>query len=664
MKKLTILLFFIVAFAIKVLAQDEMATWSFKSNKLNDTAYELVFTAQIVPNFHLYSMNNNKDDGPFPLSIIFEPNDNYELVGELKALSKEGEEFDEGFGVKVKYFEHEAIFKQQIKLKADKAIVGGIVKFQTCGNNQCFMDETDFSFTLSAVVPEAKSESENNEESEGSLLIFFFIAFAAGLGGILTPCVFPMIPMTVSFFMSGSDKKIVGAIKGIIFGLSVTLIYTLIGVVVALTKNAGLADVLSNHWIPNLLFFILFVVFAVSFFGAFEITLPSSLANRADRQADKGGYIASFFLAVVLSIVSFSCTGPFVGAILVEAAQGGLATKPIVGMFGFGLALSLPFVLLSFSPSLVKKLPKSGGWLNAVKVVFAFILLAFGMKFLNVVDNDLGLNIITRDVFIAIWIVLSILLGVYLLGKLKFSHDSDTPHIGVFRLCLAIIAFTFAVYLIPGLFGAPLASVSGFMPSQDKQIFDLTQQPEAVTPVNALQPTNQLSVVGSGVGATISADKLCGTPKYADFLHLPAGIQGYFDLKEGLACAKQQNKPVLFDFKGHNCSNCKKMDKEVFADKRVIEFINDNFIVVGLYVDDETELPQNEWVTGIDGKQKKTIGKVNREYQMAKFKQASQPYFIIVDENEKPLVDGVGYISSPDKFLEWLKKGASAYQKK
>jgi thiol:disulfide interchange protein DsbD len=638
----------------------ETASWTFKSNKLNDSEYELVFTADIIPNYHMYSMNVSSG-GPMPLKIVFEPGNGYELVEGIEARSPEHEEFDEIFEMDVKYFDSEAIVVQKVKLTADKAVIKGAVEYQTCGENQCFQGEDDFSFTLASgatqqSVVSPKAEDNSGEKSE-SLWMFFFIAFAAGLGGILTPCVFPMIPMTVSFFMSGSDKRVVGAIKGIIFGLSVTLIYTIIGVIVALTKNVGLADVLSNNWIPNLIFFLLFVIFAISFLGAFEITLPSSLANRADRQADRGGYIASFFLAIVLAIVSFSCTGPFVGAILVEAAQGGLALKPIVGMFGFGLALSLPFVILAFFPSMVKKLPKSGGWLNSVKVVFAFILLAFGMKFLTVVDTDLELNVITRDVFIAIWIVLFILLGLYLLGKIKFSHDSDLQHVGVFRLFVVIVSFSFAVYLIPGLFGAPLAAISGFMPAQDKQVFDLTKSSEVLTMI----PAKNYQI---GSVPQISSNKLYGTPKYADFLHLPTGIQGYFDLKEGLACAKQQNKLVLLDFKGHRCANCKKMDKEVFTDQRVIEYINKNFTVIGLYVDDETELPQSEWVKGMDGKDKKTIGKINREYQMSKFKQASQPYFAITDSDENILIDGVGYMSNPDKFLEWLKKGVAVFQSK
>ena len=673
MKKIVLSLVVLLTFTFSLSAKQETATWSSKSNKLSDTEYELIFTAGIIPNYHMYSISNT-GDGPMPISIKYDEASGYELIGDVEIRSKEYEEFDEMFDMDVKFFDGEAILAQKVKLTGDKANVKGTIEFQTCGENQCFLGEANFEFNLSsatAVVTSAETKEEGKSES---LWAFFFIAFGGGILGFLMPCVFPMVPMTISFFMGGSEKKSAGAIKGLIFGISVTSIYTLVGVIVGLIQSAAFADILSNHWIPNLIFFLLFFIFALSFFGLFEITLPSALANRADRQADKGGYLASFFLAVVLTIVSFSCTGPIVGGILAEAVTGGLALKPIIGMFGFGLGLSLPFIILSFSPALMKKLPKSGGWMNAVKIFFAFILLIFGMKFLTVVDIDLGFNIITRDVFIAIWIVLFVLLGMYLLGKIKFSHDSDLQHVGVFRLFLAIASFTFAVYLVPGLFGAPLAAVSGFMPSQDKQVFDLpreisesTQITDDVLPKLAAHMTNAM------VDAVDRKDEISIQPKniipatggvkYADFLHLPTGIKGYFDLKQGLEAAKEQNKPVLLDFKGHRCANCKKMDKEVFADKRVIDYINENFIIIGLYVDDETELPQSEWIKGSDGKDRKTIGKINREYQLAKFKQISQPYFTIIDHSENAIIDGVGYMSSPDKFLEWLKKGVDTYKK-
>jgi thiol:disulfide interchange protein DsbD len=454
-----------------------------------------------------------------------------------------------------------------------------------------------------------------------------------------------MIPMTVSFFMSGSDRKAVIVTKGLIFGLSITLIYTLIGLIVTLTHNEAFATALSSHWIPNLLFFILFIAFALSFFGLFEITLPSGLANKADRQADKGGYLASFFLAITLAVVSFSCTGPFVGTLLVESARGGIALKPILGMFGFGIGLGLPFIVFAFLPSLMRKLPKSGGWLNAVKVVFAFVISGMSLKFLDIVDNYFTLNIITRDVVIAIWIALAIFAGLYLLGKIKLPHDSDLKHVGVFRLILAIASFSFAFYLLPGLFGAPLSAVSAFMPAQEKQVFSLIS--ENNVPVQAATAMN--------------TNNLCGIPKYSGFLTLPKGISGYFDLKEGLACAKEKNRPALLDFKGHNCGNCKKMEKGIFLDQRIINILNEKFTVIGLYTDDKTELPENEHITASNGRVLKTIGAVNLNYEAETYGLNAQPYFVITDADGKAIIEGKGYESDADKFLQWLQKGLEKF---
>jgi thiol:disulfide interchange protein DsbD len=388
------------------------------------------------------------------------------------------------------------------------------------------------------------------------------------------------------------------------------------------------------------LFFILFIAFALSFFGLFEITLPSGLANRADRQADKGGYLASFFLAVTLAVVSFSCTGPFVGTILVQSARGGVALEPVIGMFGFGIGLGLPFMVFAFLPSLMKKLPKSGGWLNAVKVVFAFVISGMSLKFLDIVDNWFSFDIITRDAVIAIWIALSIFIGLYLLGKIKLPHDSDLKHVGISRLILAIASFSFAFYLLPGLFGAPLSAVSAFIPASEKQVFNMQ----------------------SGGNATVgmNTDNLCGTPRYSGFLTLPKGISGYFDLREGLACAKKKNKPVLLDFKGHNCSNCKKMEKGIFLDQRIINVLNDKFTVIALYTDDKTELPENEHVVAPNGRVLTTIGAVNLNYEAA-YGLNAQPYFVITDAGGKAITEGAGYETDADRFLQWLQKGLDTF---
>jgi thiol:disulfide interchange protein DsbD len=630
---------------------NKMVSWTFASEKTGDNEFELSFKAEIAAGFYMYGLE--KTEGPLPLEFTFEPTGDYELIGTMTPDKQSKEKFDEGFEINVRYYEGAVTFKQKVKTSATKVNITGVVSYQTCSAEQCIPGDSEFAFSLESLESLAtgstavKSEVKPVAGESRSLLGFFILAFFMGLLGVLTPCVFPMIPMTVSFFMSGSDRKTVVVTKGLIFGLSITLIYTIIGVIVALTQNEAFATVLSSHWIPNLLFFILFIAFALSFFGLFEITLPSGLANKADRQADKGGYLASFFLAVTLAIVSFSCTGPFVGTLLVQSARGGIALEPALGMFGFGIGLGLPFIVFAFLPSLMKKLPKSGGWLNAVKVVFAFVISGMSLKFLDIVDNYFTLNIVTRDAVIAVWIALAIFAGLYLLGKIKLPHDSDLKHVGVFRLLLAIASFSFAFYLLPGLFGAPLSAVSAFMPAQEKQIFSLIAENSASVPATARMNTSNL----------------CGTPKYSDFLTLPKGISGYFDLKEGLACAKQTNKPVLLDFKGHNCSNCKKMEKGVFLDQRIINILNEKFIVIGLYTDDKTELPENEHVTAPNGKVLKTIGAVNLNYEAETYGLNAQPYFVITDADGNAITDGAGYETDADKFLRWLQNGADRFNK-
>jgi thiol:disulfide interchange protein DsbD len=621
----------------------KMVSWTFASQKTGDNEFELSFKAEISSGYYMYGLE--KIDGPLPLEFTFELGRDYKLVDEMIPDKKSKEKFDKGFEINVKYYEGTVTFKQKVKTSAAKVNVKGIVSYQVCSSEQCIPGDSEFSFDLEGIADKPVAKSTVNPVAAGgggnSLLGFFVLALFMGLLGVLTPCVFPMIPMTVSFFMSGSDKKAVIVTKGLIFWLSITLIYTLVGLTVTATHNEAFATTLSSHWIPNLLFFILFIVFALSFFGLFEITLPSGLANKADRQADKGGYLASFFLAITLAVVSFSCTGPFVGTLLVESARGGIALKPVLGMFGFGLGLGLPFIVFAFLPSLMKKLPKSGGWLNAVKVVFAFVISGMSLKFLDIVDNYFTLNIITRDVVIAIWISLSIVAGLYLLGKIKLPHDSDLKHVGVFRLILAIASFSFAFYLLPGLFGAPLSAVSAFIPAQEKQVFSIISENNA--PVQAATAMN--------------TSNLCGVPKYSGFLTLPKGISGYFDLKEGLACAKEKNKPVFLDFKGHSCSNCKKMEKGIFLDQRIINILNEKFIVIGLYTDDKTELPENEHVTTSSGRVLKTIGAVNLNYEAETYGLNAQPYFVITDADGKAIIEGIGYETDADKFLQWLQKG-------
>ncbi len=692
MKKMALWLLslcFLAAGAVN--AQENPVKWKFTVEPVNEQEAVLVFSATVTGGYHLYAQQQDPL-GPLPTEFIFAENADYKLKGKAVESPAPVSEKDETFGVMVQFFKKDAQFRQTVRLNAAKDMeIKGTIDYQVCNDETCLpFNDIPFSFNVKAAdlkkagapaavagqpeeeaiaeatpaaepVAEAQAEpavvataeepaAEQTGESLGG---FILIAILAGLAAVFTPCVFPMIPMTVSFFIdsdaSGKGGRGTGILKGAIFTGSITLIYTAIGAIVAATKSADFANVLSTHWIPNLIFFALFVVFAFSFFGLFEITLPTGLSNKMDAKADKGGYISAFFMAAVLAIVSFSCTGPFVAALLVEAAMGTSVLKPLLGMFFFGLAMGLPFFLLSLFPSMLEKLPRSGGWLNSVKVVFAFVLLAFGMKFLLNIDQVYELHLFTREVYLSIWIVLFTLMGFYLLGKIKFSHDSDVPHIGVFRLVLVVITFTFVVYLIPGLFGAPLKMVSALVPPMTVQQFDLSKASAAAT----------VAMPGASAG---EEQVLCGTPKYADKLTLPFGLKGYFDYEEGLACAKQQNKPVFIDFKGHSCANCKKMEMEVWTDARVQALLK-KYVIVALYCDDRTALPENEWVTSVvDGNVKKTLGKRNADFEVTKFKTNTLPYYHLLDADGEPIVaTSYGYNSDVEAFIAYLQSGLDAF---
>jgi thiol:disulfide interchange protein DsbD len=454
--------------------------------------------------------------------------------------------------------------------------------------------------------------------------------------------------MTVSFFMGKQKNKFNAILNAFIFGISIIVIYTSIGLIVSLTSvGAGFANQLVSHWLPNLIFFLLFMTFAASFFGLFEITLPSSLSTKTDSKADKGGFIGSFFMALTLVIVSLSCVGPIVGAILVESAAG-IGLKPIIGMLGFSLAFAVPFTLFAIFPSWLNKLPKSGGWLNSVKIVLGFIVLAFGLKFLSVVDQSYHLGILGREVFLAIWIAIFIMLGLYLLGKIRFKFDSPVEHIGFVRMMLAIATFAFTIFLVPGMFGAPLKGLSGLIPPKTGHSFDLVEM------------IGQRSTI-----STNDKSSICEEPKHADFLHLPHGIQGYFDYDQALACAREQNKPLFVDFVGHACSNCKVMEQRVWSDPRVIQRLKNDYVVVALYVDERKELPESEWITStVDGKVKNTIGKINADFQIKRYNVNSQPFYVLLDNGEELLTNPYSFNTNVDEFVAFLDKGIEQFKNK
>lgn len=642
MKKYSLSFLFIL-FTSLLAAQSTAVSWTVKQQPGSDGTVELLFNAKIESNWYIYSAE--KANGPIPTSVDFVQGDEYELIGSLTELSKTKEKYDEAFDATVKIFESEASFMQKIKVRTDKNFVlRGMIIYQSCSGSSCIYAEEEFEVQINGTAGASSSAAATADSSDedGTIWMFLLIAFAAGLGSVFTPCVFPMIPMTVSFFLSGKQSKRAGIMRGLIFGASVTAIYTIFGLLAAVFKSADAADVLSTHWIPNLIFAAMFLIFALSFFGAFEITLPSGLANKADQKADSSGYFGSFFVAVALVIVSFSCTGPFVGSILVESMSSGVALKPTLGMLAFGLALSFPFVLFSFFPSLIKKMPKSGGWLNMVKVVFAFILLAFSLKYLQTIGLYFGFTLLSREVFIGIWITCAILLGLYFLGRLRLSHDSEVTHIRVTRLLFAIASFTFALYLLPGLFGAPLPAMSGIIP-------------EPKGPSVFAQQVVAGDDIPSGQG-------LCDEAKYSSPNHkLPYGLPAYHDIQQALDCAKQQDKPVLLAFKFDNCSVCKKMEANVWSNDKVLDVLHNKVVIVTLYVDDKTELPEDEWVTStIDGKVKKVLGRKLRDYQMSRFGVAAQPYYVLIGHNEEVLTPPVAE-SSVEEFLQFLNAGIDKY---
>ncbi|MEI7982605.1 MAG: cytochrome c biogenesis protein CcdA, partial [Bacteroidota bacterium] len=580
--------------------------WTFKVEQSTPDQATLLFIAKADPGWHVYSQDI-PPKGPIPTTFTFVKGPAYELMGKVKEPSPITEN-DPNFNMVLKFFADKVVFRQKIRIIGQKDFtLKGVFNFMCCDDKQCLPPtDVDFEFKIKgnpqAVQPSstasgnttvirtdsgsrtvidsmkiagsslAKTDSaaRSNEQTvlvttaadvavNQSLLWFFLISFLAGLAAIITPCVFPMIPMTVTFFMHDTRDKRKARLEAIVYGLSIITIYTVVGTLVAVTLGANFANFLSTHWIPNVFFFLIFMVFAASFLGMFEITLPGWLVNKADKQADKGGYSGAFFMAFTLVLVSFSCTGPIVGAILVKAASGHIL-MPIIGMLGFSLAFALPFTLFAFFPSWLAGIPKSGGWLNSVKVLLGFLELALGLKFLSIADQTYHWHILDREVYLAFWIVIFFLMGLYLLGKLKFHHDSEQPFISVPRILMSIVVFTFVVYMIPGMWGAPLKALSGYLPPETYHDFDL----------KAIIKQEVRSVASSG-GVSPTSAMFCDKPKHAEFLRLPHGLEGYFDYHQALACAKKQNKPLFIDFTGHGCVNCREMEANVWSDPQVLQ---------------------------------------------------------------------------------------------
>lgn len=675
-------------------------TWEIRVSETSVKAGEeidVIFQATIDDVWYLYANDFDPDCGPLLTEVQFAEIKNFELVGALKAINPLPKH-DEIFDCDVKVFKKKGEFRQRIKVLASPLNIAGSIEGQVCTeiDGKCVSFEADFSFQNIAVsgspkVQKAQDQSRiektpadqpdelKTEAVKGavaekdslqnqpvvlpaqyganqgpvldpsilegeasshsdSLLGYMVLAFILGLTSLITPCVFPMIPMTVTFFLTDNQTRKAGIRKAVWFGVSIIVIYTIAGTLFALLFGAEGLNALATHWIPNLFVFLMFILFALSFLGLFEINAPYKLVNKADRAAEKGGMAGIFFMSATLVLVSFSCTIPIVGNVLVLSA-GGEVIKPVLGMLAYSAAFAIPFTLFAVFPEWLKSMPKSGGWLNTVKVTLGLLELALALKFLSIVDQTYHWGILDRDINIAIWIVIFTILGFYFLGKVRLPGDSIVDKITVPRLMMSILTFTFVIYLVPGLWGAPLKALAGYLPPMYTHDFDLVS-------LNRNEKQNQI----------------CEEPRHAGFLHLPHGLNGYFDYDQALACARQQNKPLFIDFTGHGCTNCREMEANVWADPEVLQRLQNDFVVVALYVDDKTELPQTKWYTSAyDKKVKKTIGKQNADLQITRLDNNAQPFYVLVGKDERVLAWPYGYDKSVGNFVKFLESGKKTY---
>lgn len=657
MKKLVLI--FALILSANVFAQiHDPVKWATSIEKISDTEYKLISKATIEAGWHLYSQDV-PDDGPIPTTFTYDDeNGAFKIIG--NTTEEEGHTInDPVFDMRIKFFENSATFIQKIEVLGNKTIVNAFVEFMVCDDEKCLPPtEVDLVFNLpnSAVVGDDNLTSDSVEiagestiyndsgsKSKKGLWGIFIIAFLSGFAALLTPCVFPMIPMTVSFFTKQSKNKAAGIRNAIIYGISIIIIYVFLGWIISWIFGPDALNALSTNVWFNIIFFLLLIVFAVSFLGAFEIMLPNKWANKVDRQADRGGIIGIFFMALALAIVSFSCTGPIVGTLLVEAAVGGNKIGPIVGMLGFSLAIAIPFALFAAFPGWLNSLPKSGGWLNTVKVVLGFLELALAFKFLSNADLVLQMHLLEREVFIAIWIAIFGALAFYLFGKIQLPHDSPVTHISVGRLSLGLIVLSFTIYMIPGLWGAPLNLISAFPPPQH-----YSESPYGVG----------FTKTGGGQAAAQAE-----VPEGAHLM-APHDIIAFNDYDKGLAYAKKVGKPVLIDFTGHACVNCRKMEQNVWVKPKVLEILKNDVVLISLYVDDKRKLKASEVVDSKlrPGKQLKYIGQKWSELQTIKYKTNSQPFYVLMDHNENNLIKPVAYTPDVDAYYSWLKEGISKFK--
>lgn len=612
-------------------APDETVTWKVSQGKTENGVCEIIFDGTIANGWHTYSVDHELT----PTEVTFTDPKGYTLEGGLYEILP-SKELD---GEHV-YFDRIRI-GQKIRITAEADSLKGEIAWRSCNDQFCASPEY-LNFSIPIEAKEATVAPAGSNQSSGSLWGLILEAILWGFAMLLTPCVFPMIPMTISFFMKGSSTPAAGRFKAFMYGLFIVLLYTVpISAIIGITYIFGgetvTADIfnwLATHWLPNIIFFIVFMIFAASFFGAFEITLPSSLVNKSDQNSDKGGLAGIFFMALTLVLVSFSCTGPIVGSVLIKSTQGEFWT-PMVTMLAFSIAFALPFTIFAMFPSLLKKL-KSGSWLNSVKVVLGFIEVALGFKFLSVADQTYHWGLLDREIYLGIWIVVFTLLGLYLLGKIRFEADSEVKHIGVFRLFLVIVDFTFVVYMIPGMFGAPLKALSGYLPPIETQDFVVWSKEDGSMPVQNLSDVNANET---------------GLHK------LPLGLTGYLSIDEALVEAEKVGKPVFVDISGLACVNCREMEQRVWSDPQVLQLLRDEFVIAVLYTDDKEKLPESEWVTTKNGKVLKDRGRVNAYYVRERFDVSAQPNYVILDPQGNQITPIRGYNLDIDGFVEFLKSG-------
>ncbi len=655
----------LTALLVAATATAQTATWTHRVEPRGEGLYRILLEASIPDRYHMYDMGPYVTDGPNATTIVFTPGEGVTLEGGVQMLTAPHRYHDEMFDMEIGTFEGSASFAQDVRLTGAQGSVGATLEWMLCDDRSCTPPD-DLQLTIripadpapaagTAAVTDGEDDTtepaadtsapaKDTAGSSPGLWMLVIEAILWGFGALLTPCVFPMVPMTVSYFLKGEGGPAMGRLRAALYGFFIVALYTLpIAAIILITRAVGgeavTADIfnwLATHWLPNVIFFIVFMVFAASFFGAFEITMPSWMVNKADAKADTKGLGGIFFLALTLVLVSFSCTGPIVGSVLIKSTQGEF-WGPIITMLAFSAAFALPFTLFALFPSILKKLPKSGGWLNSVKIVIGFIEVALGFKFLSVADQTYHWGLLDREIYLAVWIVVFSLLGLYLLGKLRFAHDNDTPALGVGRLALSIAVFTFVVYMIPGMWGAPLKGLSGYLPP-------LTSQDFVLTP-------------GSAHAAAAPT-----TRKYADFLHLPHGLEGFFDLQEAEAYAAQVGKPLFIDFTGHGCVNCREMESRVWSDPEVLAILRNDYVICALYSDDKKQLPESEWVTTDSGKVLKSLGKINSYYARKNYGVNAQPYYILQGRDGQELVPPRGYDLDIAGFVQFLKSGLEAHK--